>query len=98
MKTDCEMCNIRTTLKTVMAEVEAIPIIHSKLYDDEVSAAYLALEIAYDQFAHGCVEDDAALQPCSHPLSAIITNGTTSYCGSCADDSLRANIAAGVEL
>lgn len=37
------------------------------------------------------------LQPCGHPLSAIITNGTTSYCGQCADDSLRANIAAGVE-
>ena len=36
-------------------------------------------------------------QPCGHPLSAIVTNGTTSYCGSCADDSLRANIAAGVE-
>ena len=36
-------------------------------------------------------------QPCGHPLSAIVHNGTTSYCGSCADDSLRANIAAGVE-
>lgn len=38
-----------------------------------------------------------AVQPCGHPLSAIVTNGTTSYCGQCADDSLRANIAAGVE-
>ena len=98
MKTDCVMCNIRTTLKTVMAEVEAIPEINSKLYDDEVSAAYLALEIVYDQFAHGCVEDDAAVQPCGHPMSAIVANGTTSYCSVCADDSLRANIAAGVEL
>ena len=37
------------------------------------------------------------LQECGHPYSAIVTNGTTSYCGQCADDSLRANIAAGVE-
>ncbi len=41
--------------------------------------------------------EDKGLQPCGHPLSAIVTNGTTSYCGSCADDSLRANIAPGVE-
>jgi len=58
MKTNCVMCNIRTTLRTVMAEVDVIPEINSKLYDDAVSAAYLALETAYDQFAHGCVEDE----------------------------------------
>lgn len=40
---------------------------------------------------------DSAIQPCGHPLSAIVTNGTTSYCSQCAADSLRANIAAGVE-
>ena len=46
MKTDCVMCNIRTTLKTVMAEVEGIPIILSKLYDEEGSATYLGLKSA----------------------------------------------------
>ena len=38
-----------------------------------------------------------AQQPCGHPLSAIVHNGTTAYCGSCADDSLRENINKGIE-
>ncbi len=44
-----------------------------------------------------------AQQPCGHPLSAIVDGGHlslgdgTKYCGQCADDSLRANIAAGIE-
>jgi hypothetical protein len=39
-----------------------------------------------------------AVQPCGHPLSAIVqADEGTAFCGSCADDSLRANIAAGVE-
>ena len=44
------------------------------------------------------IRDTRKVQPCGHPLSAIVTNGTTNYCSTCADDSLRANIAAGVEL
>lgn len=37
-------------------------------------------------------------QHCGHPLSAIVTTGEgTNYCSTCADGSLRANIAAGVE-
>ena len=40
--------------------------------------------------------------PCGHSISNVIgaVDGrkSTQYCGQCADDSLRANIAAGVEL
>ena len=36
-------------------------------------------------------------QPCGHPLSAIVHNGTTNYCSQCADDSLRENINKGIE-
>ena len=40
-----------------------------------------------------------SLQPCGHPLSAIVqADEGTAFCSTCADDSLRANIAAGVEL
>ncbi len=49
------------------------------------------------------VQLKALLQPCGHPLSAVVgaddLGGVgTMYCSQCADDSLRANIAAGVEL
>ena len=40
---------------------------------------------------------NAEYQSCGHPISAIVHNGTTAYCGSCADDSLRENINKGIE-
>ena len=38
------------------------------------------------------------VMPCGHSINAVIQSDEgTAFCGSCADDSLRANIAAGVE-
>lgn len=44
-----------------------------------------------------CNTRSLRMQPCGHPISAIVHNGTTAYCGQCADDSLRENINNGIE-
>jgi len=61
------MCEIRSTLKRAMDEIDALPEINSSLYDDTVRDAYNALETAYYMHEHYC--DEAELIPTDSPQS-----------------------------
>lgn len=52
----CLMCQIRSTLKKAMDEIDALPEVNSALYDDTVIEAYQALETAYHMHQHYCDE------------------------------------------
>ncbi len=56
----CVMCQIRSTLKKAMDEIDALPEVNSPLYDDMVVEAYQALESAYYMHQHYC--DESAQQ------------------------------------
>lgn len=56
----CAMCQIRSTLKKAMDEIDVLPEINSALYDDTVVEAYSALETAYYMHQHYC--DESAQQ------------------------------------
>lgn len=66
----CLMCQIRTTLKKAMDEIDALPEVNSALYDDTVAEAYQALETAYYMHQHSCDEN---AEQCLHtdPPSAL---------------------------
>lgn len=56
----CVMCQIRSTLKKAMDEIDALPEVNSPLYDDMVAEAYQAIESAYHTHEHYC--DESAQQ------------------------------------
>ena len=56
MSEKCVMCQIRTTLKRAMDEIDALPEIDSALYDDTVRESFQALEKAYYMHEHFCSE------------------------------------------
>ena len=68
------------------------------IIDGDITTTHLSDGRIFRKYDPDPRADWYELQPCLHPITAILsTEEGTHYCYRCADDSLRANIAAGVE-